>query len=496
MINSNQYRCSLGELIATVSTIRLPEDVHNQSISQLTSDSRTITSGGLFLAYPGQQLDGRGFIQQAIAQGAKAILLESPHSQCYRHQGVNYIELPQLADQVSAIADRFYCHPSRQLKVMGITGTNGKTSCCHFIAQVLHQLKQPCATLGTLGYGLYPQLRATTNTTPGAVESQRILAELVKAGAQNLAMEVSSHALDQGRVNSIQFHAALFTNLTRDHLDYHGSFEQYGKTKSRLLQRSELAYTVINRDDPFTRHLKQQPDTRQPCYSYSLNSPEADIYAQDISLTHQGMGAYVTSPWGQGWIQPALIGEFNLSNILGVIGLLGPQGIAWQTLVDAINQLQPVPGRLQLIHQPNQPLVVIDYAHTPDALIQVLKPLKQHCAGKLFIVFGCGGDRDRGKRPLMGQAAEQLADQLIITDDNPRHESPQQIIQDILSGLIKPDNCLIVTDRQQAIKQAVTLASPEDLVLIAGKGHETYQEIQGQRTPFDDRQVALAALTN
>jgi UDP-N-acetylmuramoyl-L-alanyl-D-glutamate--2,6-diaminopimelate ligase len=462
-------------------------------IGGLAIDSRRIKPGDLFLAYPGQRADGRAHIAQAIAAGASAVLWESTGFHWDEAWRAPNLGVADLRSHLGEIAARFFGNPSRDLWIAGITGTNGKTSCSHWIAQALTRLGRKTAVIGTLGSGFPGELDAAVNTTPDAISLQSKLAGLRASGAMGCAMEVSSHGIEQGRVNGVEFDVALFTNLSRDHLDYHETMEDYGAAKARLFHWPQLKHAVVNIDDRFGRALAESIDrTRVNVLGYGFGKGE--IAGHRLDLSTRGLKLEITTPWGPAHLTSRLIGGFNAANLLGVLAVLMAAEVSLQDAVDALAHVEPVPGRLQMVRMPNAPLVVVDYAHTPDALEKVLLTLQDLLApgAKLHCVFGCGGDRDPGKRPLMGEVATRLSDRVIITSDNPRSEDPRAIIADIVAGA--HPNYTIETDRSSAIFEALQSAAPDDVLLIAGKGHETYQEIGTQRLPFDDVQVAREGL--
>ena len=461
--------------------------------SGLAIDSRKLKAGDIFLAYPGQRSDGRAHIAQAIAGGASAVIWESNGFLWDALWRVPNLGVANLRTHVGEIATRFYGNPSRDLWLAGVTGTNGKTSCSHWIAQSLGEIGRKTAVIGTLGSGYPGALDVAVNTTPDAVSLQGHLAALRTEGAFGCAMEVSSHGIDQGRVDGVEFDVALFTNLSRDHLDYHGSMEAYGAAKARLFRWPGLKHAVVNVDDRFGRSLAQSIDrSRVNVLGYGLRGGE--IAGHKLDLSTRGLKLEISTPWGAAQLRSRLIGEFNATNLLGVLGVLMTTDMALQDAVEAIAQVEPVPGRLQMIRLPGAPLVVVDYAHTPDALEKVLQTLRALLApgAGLLCVFGCGGDRDAGKRPVMGEVATRLAHRVIVTSDNPRSEDPRAIVEEIVAGA--HSNYEIEVDRSLAIFKALQSASSDDVVLIAGKGHESYQEIGGQRLPFDDTQVAREGL--
>ena len=462
-------------------------------VKRLCADSRRVRPGDVFAACPGERSDGRAYIPQALTAGASAVLWETRGFRWNAQWHVPNVGIEGLHAKLGVIAAHVYGEPSRKLWVAGVTGTNGKTSCSHWIAQSLTNLGRPTAIIGTLGIGFPGALRAATHTTPDAVVLQEQMADLVVREARAVAMEVSSHGLEQGRVNGVAFSAALFTNLSRDHLDFHGSMERYGAAKARLFHWPSLTHAVVNLDDRFGLELAASIDRRRiSVLGYGFGKGE--ISGHRLDLSRRGLTLEIETPWGPGMIRSQLLGGFNASNLLGVVGMLLAAGVKLEEATGCLETLQPPAGRLQMIRLPGRPLVVIDYAHTPDALEKVLETLRPllRPEGKLVCVFGCGGDRDAGKRPLMGEAATRLAHLVIVTSDNPRSEDPRMIIEDIVAGA--HPNYHVEQDRAAAIFRAVREAEPEDLVLIAGKGHESYQEVAGARLPFSDVEVARAAL--
>ncbi len=464
----------------------LPDDI---SVSGLALDSRKVQPGDLFFACQGTALDGRRFIDDAIAKGARAVLVDAEGESApivYR-QAVPIIAIDQLNQHISAIAGRFYHDPANAMDIIGVTGTNGKTSCTYFIASVLQQLGMPCGVIGTMGHGLYGDIQSGGLTTPDAMSVQRILAEFKQQGAKHVAMEVSSHSLVQGRVEAIPFKVGVFTNLTQDHLDYHGTMEAYGAAKRRLFAELATQHAVINQDDVFGRTLIETLLPQKNIISYGLQKSTLvdSVYAENVTLDH-GIRAHVVTPWGEGELVTALMGQFNLSNVLAVLAVLGVLGIPLAKSLACLKNLRSVPGRMETLGGHEQPLVVVDYSHTPDSLEKALLALRPHCRGQLYCVFGCGGNRDRGKRPKMAAIAEQLADYVIVTDDNPRTEDAAEIVADIMQGFRSPEKIIIQHDRSKAIYYGIQYAQRGDCVLIAGKGAETYQQIGENKIPFSD----------
>ena len=462
-------------------------------ISGVALDSRTIRGGELFLAFPGEVHDGRQFIEQAVASGAAAVLAEPPVAGFVDAVPVPLMELPELQHEAGAIASRFYGEPSQQLHVIGVTGTNGKTTVSRLAAQLARRLGRRCGVIGTLGATLEDGVVDAGNTTPDAVALQTRLADWRDAGVDAVSMEVSSHALVQGRVNGVDFDTAIYTNLSHDHLDYHGDMDAYGRAKLRLFQMPGLKAAVVNLDDPFaTNVLAALPESVTP-YGYSIrNHADAVIKVSQARWTADGIQALLQTPWGAGEFLCPLPGEFNLGNVAAAVASVVLAGEPLSEVLPQVATLTPVPGRLQAIPSDSGVQVIVDYAHTPDALEQVLAALRPGVPGRLITVFGCGGGRDAGKRPVMGRAACTGSDAAIVTSDNPRSEPPMAILLDIESGC--SGDYRLVVDRAEAIALAIAEAQPGDCVLIAGKGHENYQIVDDGRIDFSDEEQAIAAL--
>lgn len=459
-------------------------------VSGLSLDSREVKPGEAFLALRGAHLDGAAFASEALARGARVVLADA--AACVT-PAQDVVAVAHLRERVSEIAGRFYGDPSQQLMLLGVTGTNGKTTCTQLLARALQSLGRPCGVIGTLGWGFPGQLVATQHTTPDAVSIQRMLAGLYRDGARAAALEVSSHALEQGRVRALRFRTAVFTNLSHDHLDYHGTLENYGAAKRLLFSQSGLQHAVVNVDDGWGRHLLQTLPATVHGIGYALDAADAPLRATRVSAQPQGMRAEIHSPWGAGSLRLPLLGRFNLYNALAVLGTLCVNGVPLADALSALERAVPVAGRMEQIVAAGAPLVVVDYAHTPDALEQTLRALRDHADGRLWCVFGCGGDRDRAKRPLMGRIAWEHADEVLITSDNPRSEDPLAIIDAIATG-IPAASVRREADRGAAIREAIARAAPGDCVLIAGKGHEQFQERDGLRVPCSDAAIAREAL--
>lgn len=472
------------------------EPLAEVKVSGLQSNSRLVESGEAFCAWPGLQVDGRDYIDEALTRGASAVLVDraAPWREPSVYRGVPILPVQNLQARISDIAGRFYVGDRHAKGLVGITGTNGKTSTAHYICQILALLDERAATIGTLGYGVPGQLSATTHTTPDAISVQKIVADCLDKGFDYITMEVSSHALEQGRVAGLRFDTAVFTNLSHDHLDYHGTMAAYADSKRRLFRQQDLRYAIINHDDPWAEFFRTDLDRTIQCLSYSPGgAPAADIRVVQVDYSADGWCAEIQTPWGSAAINAKLLGDFNLSNVVASLAAVCVMGFPLAEVVTAISKLTPVPGRMEVVSNDAGIVPVIDYAHTPDALEKALRALRTHVEEELWCVFGCGGDRDRQKRPVMGRIAEQLADQLVVTSDNPRSEDPLEIIRQI-SSACSGDHVRQDADRRSAIIYAITHAARGDSILVAGKGHEDYQEVAGQRLPFSDRQVIEEAL--
>ena len=469
----------------------------------LAVDSRTLAAGEVFLAYPGVRQDGRNFIPQALARGAAAVLWERSGFQWNDSWRVPSLDVDDLRTLAGHLAHEVYGRPSEKLWTVGVTGTNGKTSCSQWLAQACSDCGARTAVVGTLGTGFPGELDAGRNTTADPVTLHRSLAQLLASGAQGVSLEVTSIGLEQGRVNGVAFGAALFTNLSRDHLDYHGDMESYARAKQRLFETPGLVHAVLNLDDVqgvrLARMLAERDVSRAgfSCFEGVASRAGLERYAeaQSIEVSHKGTVFTVKSSWGEAHIATPLLGRFNVSNLLGVLTTMLVSGVPFDRATTALARLRPVPGRMRRIGGGGKPLVVVDFAHSPDALEKTLVALRDVAntgGGRLVAVFGCGGDRDRGKRPLMGAVASRHADHVVVTSDNPRGEDPAAIIAEIIAGVSGRHE--EIEDRRAAIGHAIANSAARDVVLLAGKGHETYQEIAGQRLPFSDVQEAERAL--
>lgn len=529
----SQYMRPLNDLLVEFIPHSMP---YAQLVCGLTLDSRRVNPGDIFFAYCGHNIDSRKYIEEAIAKGAVAVVCDEGGDSDNSGDGgdggdicsvsfndkqhmlvggvpVFVVSRSCLRYLIGAIAAKFYAYPSRAMQIIGVTGTNGKSSCTHFIAKLLCHLGYPCGVIGTLGAGFPDALTPLNNTTPDAITIQRFLALLRDQGARAVAMEVSSHSLAQRRVEGVEFDSAVFTNLTHDHLDYHGDMKKYAQVKKRLFFKTNIKHAVINIDDSCGRDLLRELQhvrntvaqlPRINVCAYTLGEAVvsengiAKITASNLVTDIHGVTATLTTPWGNGTLRSQLLGKFNVSNLLVAIAVLGNMGFALDAILTAIASLQPLTGRMQTFGGGGLlPLVVVDYAHTPDALENALLVLREHCQshqGKLWCVFGCGGGRDSGKRPIMGRIAELYGDNIVVTSDNPRTENPQSIIDAVVAGMLCPWAVEVEADRLSAITHALDCAQVGDIVLIAGKGHENYQIIGNEKIPFSDISIVQALL--
>lgn len=475
----------------------LPElqapELASLEVSGVAQDSREVAPGDLFLARSGLKHKGADYIIKAAEQGAVAALLDADEFDESASWPIPVLPVENLPQQLGWVAARFFGSPSHQMRLVGITGTNGKTSCSHFVAQALQEAGHRSAVVGTVGNGFIGSLQESSHTTPDAVGLQRLLAELRAEDAEVVVMEVSSHALEQYRVAGVEFDVVLFTNLSRDHLDYHGSLDAYGAAKARLFTEHNAGAGAIWCDDAFGQKLFNQL-AGSDMQLISAGETRADIRAEQVMLNEAGISGLLKTPWGAIALNSPLVGAFNLTNLMLSAAALGLLGLNAGEIERGLNAVKPVAGRMQRLGGGEQPMVVVDYAHTPDALQQALSALRSHCQGRLICVVGCGGDRDHGKRAQMGGVAASWADLVVVTSDNPRSEQPQSIIEMVLEGVPADQPQLVDADRRQAIIEAVAQAEAGDIVLVAGKGHETYQEINGERFPFSDVEEAMAAL--
>ena len=463
----------------------------------LTSESRRVRPGMAFLAFAGRTTGAWGHVPDAVKRGASAVLLESDKpGQAYEYGTSVVVPVQSLRSHAAELADHFYDHPSSHLSVVGVTGTNGKSSVTTFLAQLLNNCGVPTATIGTLGYGFAARLEEATHTTPDVVRVHELLDRFRSEGASVVVMEVSSHALDQGRVNRVRFAGGVFTNLSSEHLDYHGTMAHYGNAKAQLFEVFEPEFAVINGDDEFGLALSERlsADVRLLRYGMVRNSPE--LFIHDVKAGASGIEAMVDTPLGKLELNTRLMGAFNISNMTAAAGVALAMGIPVAEIHAAVPSITAPPGRLEAYRARNGLRVVIDYAHTEHALETALTAIRPHAEGTLWCVFGCGGNRDTAKRPVMGSVAERLADRIVVTDDNPRDEDPAGIVEQILAGMDRPDEVWVIHDRRQAITTVIAEAGGQDVVLIAGKGHEQVQERAGERIPFSDVDVVRELLDN
>ncbi|MCK9395967.1 MAG: UDP-N-acetylmuramoyl-L-alanyl-D-glutamate--2,6-diaminopimelate ligase [Methylobacter sp.] len=508
-------------------------------ITGLALDSRLVVRGDAFVALAGAKQHGLAHVEQAIGNGACVVIFDPAGNgrqlaetmQCNDSALVPMIAVDNLGLKLGELAARFYGDPSRSMSVIGITGTNGKTSCSQFLSQMLDD----CGIIGTLGWGEWGNLNKTQNTTPDALAIQKILAELLKNKKRIVAMEVSSHGLEQGRVNGVTFKGAVFTNISRDHLDYHGTMDAYVQAKLALLSKPGLAFAAVNLDDVYSGQIIAAVPESVQLWHFSANGKTADsgecVSADNI--LHKTDGIEFDVRWRDQLqrVKVPLYGDFNVENVLAVLTVMLVMGVPLKKAAEKLSFLQPVDGRMERFGAETDPLVFVDYAHTPDALDKVLSSLRKHCKQALWVVFGCGGNRDKGKRPQMGKIAEQWADHVVITDDNPRYENGLDIVKDILAGCsstawmqddckgaggratkgavaeveqrmeqlprepVRPAKVDVIQNREQAIQKVIASAAKNDCIVIAGKGHEQYQESNGVCVSFSDRQVVIDALS-
>ena len=496
---ASTHQLSGKMLTVLLEGVSVSEDIPALEIADVTSNSKAVVKGSLFIALKGMQTHGIDFAIDAVRAGAAVIMYDSLDSYCQqripllqKQVSTHWLGIEHLDRMNGQIVSRFYDEPGRDMTIIGVTGTDGKSSVTHLITQALDRLGKRTGSIGTLGYGVGNQLVSTTHTTPDAVVLQSYLYEFRQQHCEYVTMEVSSHALEQYRVNGCQFDIAVLTNLGRDHLDYHGDMENYSAAKSRLFTDFDLNGRVINANDEFGRTLADLFQTEPViCYSSADNaSSDVEVRLRKSDITSQGQDMYVDTPIGEICAKTALIGSFNIDNTLACIASLISLGFSREEINLAVADLQPIPGRMEKFSSDTgMATAVVDFAHTEQALRACLAASREHAQGKLWCIFGCGGDRDQGKRKVMGRAAEQLADCVVVTDDNPRTESSENIVSDILAGMNDPDKVNVVHNRQAAIEFALSQAASDDLVVIAGKGHEQEQIVGHERRPFSDRHV-------
>lgn len=506
-----QQGVRLHELLAGLVDADALEAVAGVAVDGLSLDSRLAHANTLFIAVQGESAHGLVYAVQAVDNGATVVLWDRNGSgeltlramlAGIRDRAV-VLHCDDLRMKTGEIAARFYDFPSRKLNLIGVTGTDGKTSVSHFLARCLDTEASPCGILGTLGNGLIHALRPTGLTTADAVRVQQGLAALVDAGAGSAVMEVSSHALVQGRVNAVAFDTAVFTNLAQDHLDYHVTMEAYAQAKRRLFDAAGLKSAVVNLDDGYGRELAKQYRHQLNVWGYSVEGDEAALQqyadfivrAHDIEITPSGYKFSVSTPVGSAVVPIRLMGRFNVANVLAVIAVLLLNNRSLDAALQCVQALPPVHGRMEQIRAAgHKPTAIVDYAHTPQGLRAACLAAREHFSGEVWCVFGCGGDRDRAKRPQMAAVAEQLADHVIVTSDNPRHEPPQQIFNDIMAGFDDPSRVTLIADRREAIAHAINAATADAVILLAGKGHEAVQIVGDNCIEFDDCAVARELL--
>jgi len=468
-------------LTELLQTSTLPFDV---AVRGIADDSRAVEPGDLFCALSGDQFDGRGFVADAVARGAVAVACEPPLVEA----DVPVVEVADLRARLGELAGRVYGDPSHDIAVVAVTGTNGKTSFTHLLAQALIFSGLPSGIIGTMGYGVPGAIRDPGLTTPGAVDLQTRIKRLVDDECLAIVLEASSHGLDQDRLNGVAVDTAVLTNLTHDHLDYHATLADYRAAKQRLFELDSVSNAVLNLDDEFGRDLTSQLGNGISLTTYSCSDPTATVFCQSVEFTPAGLNLTLVIDHRSLDIQLPLLGGFNIENALAVAAAMRAMGYGSDLIQKAMNQLQPVKGRMEIIAKAGKPSVIVDYAHTPDALQKALEAVRQHFPERsICCVFGCGGDRDRSKRAVMGEIAESLAAKVILTSDNPRSEDPDQILAEI-AGVV-PTRMLKIVDRREAILHAIRSADSTDVILVAGKGHEEYQVLRDGRVPFSDYQV-------
>jgi len=485
---------SLGEAIKKMKTLRITGAAPG-GVSDVCYDSRRARRGCVFVAIRGTRVDGHEYIMDAVRRGATTIIAERDPGQSKLLRKATLVLVPDSREALARISDYFYDSPSEKLKVIGVTGTNGKTTVSYLVKSILESAGERCAQIGTTGYDLLGDFEEAMTTTPESLDLQRMMRSIVDKGAGYVTLEVSSHALTQSRVDKVRFHTAVFTNLTQDHLDYHHDMEDYFAAKARLFTEHSPEHSVINMDDAYAPRLVAM--TGSNIITYGLDA-QADITAEDLNAGVDGFSMKLKTPSGSVPIRSGLAGLHNVYNTLAAAGAALAEGVDMENVAEGVEHLKAVPGRFERVEAGQPFTVVVDYAHTDDALANAIRTARSLTRGKVITVFGCGGDRDRAKRPFMGKVAWSMSDKVVITSDNPRTEDPKRIIDDILEGIREIDNrrgeMKVIPDRREAIRVAVKLAEPGDFVLIAGKGHETYQIVGKLKRHFDDREEAMAAL--
>jgi UDP-N-acetylmuramoyl-L-alanyl-D-glutamate--2,6-diaminopimelate ligase len=458
------------------------------TIKGIQNDSRQVRAGDLFVAYPGAATDGRLFINKAVAAGAVAVAYEPAQfpKECVLPMDIPCVPVPDLAIKLAHIANEFYDNPGRYLSITGVTGTNGKTTIAYQLAQAHHLLGQHAVYIGTIGQGKVDALTLLDNTTPDALCLQKLLHQYKEEGLKQVCIEISSHALSLHRVDAIEFNQAIFTNLTLDHLDFHHTMENYAAAKALLFAHDSLQWAIINQDDEYQQLMTVAVQPHVKKLTYGIHKP-CDVRAVNWHMDIKGTDIEVHSPWGQHHLHINALGAFNIYNSLAVFSSLMANGYDVDKVVAVMSQLKAAPGRLEIVA--SAPYVLVDYAHTPDALENALITLNEIKKGRLWVVFGCGGDRDKTKRPIMGKIASQNADKIVITSDNPRTEDPQTIVDEIVQGVDSSANTVQLVNREEAIAYALKEADKDDIILIAGKGHEAYQQIGTVKHAYSDQEV-------
>lgn len=509
MMTAAEYSTEVNvkALLETLVEPAVLDSLVDVQVNGLAQDSRNVESNYMFVAFAGQTTHGLLHAKEAVKRGATVILWDDEFEEAdgilnELSSDVVCLQCPGLREKIGDIASQFYGHPTADMSVIGVTGTDGKTSISHFVAQCLDEAETRCGVLGTLGNGLVGQLGYTGLTTVSAVDVHRSFAELNTKGATRAVMEVSSHGLDQGRINGVKFDVAVFSNFSQDHLDYHETLEKYAEAKSKLFSMPGLRLVVINLDDAFGLELAEKCKKRLCVWGYSMQEdisellPYADfiVHARNIETSSDGFKLKVHTPKGNAVLNINLLGSFNISNVLATLCTLLVSNVQLDQAITRLATLKSIAGRMEVLAVKGKPVVIIDFAHTPKGLESACRAVKEHYPGKLWCVFGCGGDRDKGKRPAMARVAEKFADQVVLTSDNPRYEDPQIIIGEILEGFVKRVLVDIFADRKSAIAHAIALAQEGEVVLVAGKGHERSQIVGDVHIAFDDRQIASDCL--
>lgn len=499
-MNQVHYMASLKTLLDSITDCSALVDVE---ITSVQTDSRQLEAGSLFVALPGGTHHGLKFISNAVAAGAAAVVFDNADREKFRsllaeyRQKIQLIGVDSVKDVAGVIADRFYQHPSGQMFLVAVTGTDGKTSVTRFMAQAMSGVKKT-AVIGTTGNGMWGSIKAATYTTPDMLTLHMTLAEFRDQGAEFVAMEVSSHGIDQKRIAGVDINTAVLTNVSRDHLDYHGTVDNYRNIKKQLFKLACVENIVINIDDAVGIELAEELSESKNTWVYGFNKTAIEyknfIVADQVQIQKHGFVVKLKTSLGDFDVEVSLLGKFNILNVMSVIAVMMINKLAINEITNAIANLQTATGRMEAFSIPGKPTAVVDFAHTPRALEQALISLREHYTGKLWCVFGCGGDRDQGKRPLMGAVAEKLADNVIVTDDNPRTENSDAIIAQIMEGVTNRDKVTVISDRKKAIEFACTEAEDADVVLVAGKGHETYQIVGDDRLHFSDRDTVRQCL--